>query len=338
MSDTIFTNRQQKSYAAIDVVKFFMAFVVVAIHTHPLEYLDNEVLKFLYDIITPCAVPFFFLVTGFFIGGKLHGKDKECSDVIFTNSIKKTIRLYIIWSLIYFPLAIWEYMTNEFAWYIDIFLYIRGLLFVGEHFNSWILWYLLSAIYGLFFIRLCMKKNKSITSILFYGTIIFFLGQNLVFFCGIDTLGLTGFAVIVQKALSGVGRLATGVFYISLGLWLSQQHIEMHKKSPIILLLLVGVLLNSTISSLSLPLKYVSTIFCATGIFLITLKTNLSNSSFYKHLRTSSMVIYFTHMWVWTIIYATMYGQRKAVYGMDMFVYTCIGTLILSMVWIRRKS
>ena len=312
-----------------------MAFVVVAIHTHPLEYVNNDVIKFIYGIITPCAVPFFFLVTGFFLGKKLYGKNNTDKDAILKTSIKKTARLYIIWSLIYLPLAIWEYMTNKSPWYIDILLYIRGLVFVGEHFNSWILWYLLSALYGLLLIRLWIKRYKSIDKILIYGTIIYVLGQNLVVFCGIDNSELPKFAVIMQKVFNGVGRLATGVFYISLGLCLSQHNLEMYKRSKSILLLLVGVLLSGLVSSLYLPLKYVTIIFCAAGIFLITIRTNLPNISFYRHLRTSSMVIYFTHMWVWTIIYATMYGQRKAVYGMDLFVYTCIGTLLLSWIWIK---
>ena len=315
-----------------------MAFVVVAIHTHPLEYIDNDGLKLLYDIVAPCAVPFFFLVTGFFLGKKLHGKNNEDSDGILKNSIKKTARLYIIWSLIYMPLAVWDYMTNKSAWYIDILLYIRGLFFVGEHFNSWILWYLLSALYGLLLIRLLLNRNKNITCILIYGTIIYVFGHNLAIFCGLDNSELPRLAVIMQKALSGVGRLATGVFYISLGFWLSYKKIEKYKRSAIILFLLIGILLSGIISSFSLPMKYVATIICATGIFLITLKTNFTNMPFYKHLRISSMVIYFTHLWVWTIIYATMYGQRKAVYGLDMFIYTCIGTLLLSTVWLKRKS
>jgi hypothetical protein len=131
------------------------------------------------------------------------------------------------------PLAVWEYMTNKSAWYIDVLLYIRGLLFVGEHFNSWILWYLLSALYGLLIIRLLIKRNKSITCILIYGAIIYVFGHNMVIFCGIENSELPRLAVIMQKALSGVGRLATGVFYISLGLWLSYKKIEKYKPPTI---------------------------------------------------------------------------------------------------------
>lgn len=47
---------------AVDVGKFFMAFVVIAIHTHPFEGLEQSVFITIYFLSCHCAVPFFFFL------------------------------------------------------------------------------------------------------------------------------------------------------------------------------------------------------------------------------------------------------------------------------------
>lgn len=60
-----------KNYCGIDLIKFFMAIIVVAIHTHPLEHCSNEILIRIYNSIVSSAVPFFFISSGFLLGSKL---------------------------------------------------------------------------------------------------------------------------------------------------------------------------------------------------------------------------------------------------------------------------
>ena len=58
----------------------------------------------------------------------------------------------------------------------NIVLYIHGLIFRGEHFDSWILWYLLSSIYVLTMIYFLVKKGKSIRYITAIGVFVFIVG------------------------------------------------------------------------------------------------------------------------------------------------------------------
>ena len=59
--------RQKKNYGAIDNFRFLAALLIVAIHTSPLASFSGTA-DFL---VTYCfgriAVPFFFMVTGFFV-------------------------------------------------------------------------------------------------------------------------------------------------------------------------------------------------------------------------------------------------------------------------------
>lgn len=62
--DTIL--RAEQNYA-IDVVKYIMAFCVIAIHTLPLKNVQNEVVTSLFDTFVSLAVPFFFLSSGYLV-------------------------------------------------------------------------------------------------------------------------------------------------------------------------------------------------------------------------------------------------------------------------------
>ena len=54
-------NKLDEKYNQIDLFKFIMAIIVVAIHTGPLINCKNELLITIYNNITKLAVPFFFI-------------------------------------------------------------------------------------------------------------------------------------------------------------------------------------------------------------------------------------------------------------------------------------
>lgn len=73
----------------------------------------------------------------------------------------KIIKLYVKWSAIYLPLAIYDYWHTGISPLKAVILYIRNFLLGGMHYNSWQLWYLLSTIYGLLFIIGMLKYGMS---------------------------------------------------------------------------------------------------------------------------------------------------------------------------------
>lgn len=54
------------NYNAIDIAKFVMALLVVAIHTHPENEIENKLILDIINCIYSIAVPFFFVASGFF--------------------------------------------------------------------------------------------------------------------------------------------------------------------------------------------------------------------------------------------------------------------------------
>lgn len=123
----------------IDTLKLFFSLVVVWIHTG------------IGDLggLTNWAVPFFFIISGFFLWGKLFERDTlEESNIILNNWLKKTLSLYLLWSLFFLPYAIIGFHNGHFGPVKSVILYLRNILLVGENYLSWPLWYLLGLLWA----------------------------------------------------------------------------------------------------------------------------------------------------------------------------------------------
>jgi len=95
---------QGANYKLIDLLKFICAFLVIGIHTRPLQAISNVADEIFYHDISNYAVPFFYACTGYFwVAGSAEGSLNERLSV----RIKKVLRLYIRWSIIYVPLTLY---------------------------------------------------------------------------------------------------------------------------------------------------------------------------------------------------------------------------------------
>ena len=109
-------------YARIDAARFFCALLVVAIHVRPLESY-TELGNFLLDKgLCRIAVPFFFLVSGFFWARKPMTL-KSLGLFLWRIAI-----LYGLWTAIYYPVVLESQdMTN----------YWRRCLLSGSYYHLW---------------------------------------------------------------------------------------------------------------------------------------------------------------------------------------------------------
>ena len=91
--------RQTKKIPLLDDARVAAALLVVAIHTSPLASLNADADFWLTRVLARLAVPFFFLVTGYFLG-----KDHWRGAVAFC---KKTMLIYLGAVLLYLPLNVY---------------------------------------------------------------------------------------------------------------------------------------------------------------------------------------------------------------------------------------
>lgn len=319
---------------SIDLVKFVMAFVVVAIHTEPLIYCSNENVLKIYNQILSLAVPFFFLSSGYLLAVKMT-KDFNSKENILRirYQLTKIIRMYLVWTIIYSPLAVYHYVASKTDLRSAIVLYIRGVLFVGENYNSWPLWYLLSMIYSLLMILIVLKLTRKNNGLLIMSILFSVIS------IGLSTLvdyegTLSPIGEIMRKFIIysvANGRIFQGAVYIPIGMLLARKGIFRYLNYAVFLLCFVCDFFveNSIISSYLL-------IVCAIALFEIIENVKLKDNSIYLVLRKMSTGIYLIHMYVWSVYYKIFYGEKT--FGMDSFIVTSVFALVLSLGYLLIKK
>lgn len=317
-------------------MKIIMAIFVIAIHTHPLETIQGTLYYKIYTILVGIAVPFFFISSGYLVFKKMKGKydDKDNIDIL-KKYIVKTIKLYIMWNIIYLPLAIYGYIKNGNSILESVLLYLRGLFVIGEHYYSWMLWYLLATIYGNIVILILLKHKCKEWQILVCSLIVFII-SNIITHIVKETDNVNALFNMLKNLIKYTivnGRIFQGFTYISIGMYLSKKQINIDRKKLIKLVVVSFVLevfFNNAIFNL---LLYIF-------IFYAVISINLEDRKIYYYFRKMSTILYFIHMWIF-FIYSIVVGMENC-YGANAFFVTIVVSLFFSIIIMgiqeRRKS
>lgn len=130
---------QNTNYKLLDLMKFICAFLVIGIHTRPFQTVSDVADKLFYYNISNCAVPFFYACTGYFLIVKQQNKSVH-EKIGFR--VKKVLRLYVIWSIVYLPLTFCGWIIEGNREPVYLLCCLRNFILVGDNFYSWALWYL----------------------------------------------------------------------------------------------------------------------------------------------------------------------------------------------------
>lgn len=140
-----------RTYCGIDLFKFIAAILVVFIHANAakLEIIPNIVL----NCFSGMAVPFFFIVSGFFFQKGL-SKAANKKSFLF-NYEKKLLLLYLFWQVINLPSNIFMYIgkypdASTFRYILYLF---RSIFLCGNG----VVWYILAMAEAAFVIYLLHK-------------------------------------------------------------------------------------------------------------------------------------------------------------------------------------
>ena len=72
--------------------------------------------------------------------------------------------------------------------------------------------------------------------------------------------------------------------------------------------------------------------FLSIGFFIVSRELRLKDGVLWPAVRKMSVAIYFTHLYVWTILYLIIYGTLTR--GVKMFVYTVVVTLAIAFLYV----
>jgi len=324
----------RKEFKGIDVAKFILALFVVAGHTHPFKDIQNPVFRQLWENSLLLVVPYFFMAAGFFLFSKVYKQpDKAYQLSSILPYLKRIFKLYIYWTIIFLPITIWRYVTDDLTFQKNIVLFVRGTFFFGENYYSWPLWFLLSMTYSIALIYLLILINFKLRSIFIFSILLFIMA--VVFNYLVRGESDNHFLLAAGRAIKYLfltGRLFTGMFYLTIGGLIGLGKI--HFAKPVLFLMVIVALVFQFFQvEIISPLLFS---FFPIVLFCLTLHLKLENVNNGAFLRKCSTVLYFTHMIVF-FLYSIIFRETEY-FGWDAFLVSVIIPILLTPLIVRNEK
>ena len=299
-------NENKVNYQNLDILKYISAILIMILHLRPFINFSNQLDLAFNNIITRICVPIFFIITGYFVAKKENNNENYIKDYI-----KKTIPLYLVWSLLYIPIIIGtiiKYLPiiNEYISKINISLplfiillmlllpivILIALCYTGIYYH---LWYFPAIIFSLLILK--KWKNKfNIKYLLVISFILLLFGATETYYGVLPLLIKELLSYYYNIFFTTRNFLFFGLFYVVLGYFIGTKEKPYSKycfaKLIISFFLLVfeAILLhdtnrlNSNILLSCVPLTYylfISVIYITNNI---KLKLQFGNLSKYYYL------------------------------------------------------
>ena len=208
---------KKEKLGGMDYFRLAAAFLVVAIHTSPLSSLQGDADFILTRIAARVAVPFFLMVTGYFLMPRyLFGKSGDVRPL--TGYVKKVLLLYAAAILIYLPVNLYAGQFQE-AGPGEL---LRMVVFDGTFYH---LWYLPAAVTGVLIVWLLSRAFRLPAPVV-GGTALLLYVAGLF---GDSYYGWIEKTACIREKYDGMFRIFSytrnGIFYVPvflvLGAWIS---------------------------------------------------------------------------------------------------------------------
>lgn len=281
-----------KQYGSLDVFKLIAAFLVVAIHISPLSSLSAEADFLLTRVFARIAVPFFLMVSGFFLLPRYLLKQNSDHRALL-RFLGKAALLYLIASAIYLPINIYAGQFEDFG----ILSLLRMILFDGTFYH---LWYLPATMTGILLLYLLGRKLPFVW-LLFSSFLLYVIGLF-----GDSYYGVISNAPVISSLYDAGFHLFSytrnGLFYtpifLTMGAWFAASPRLCTKRRSILGFSLCMILM--AFEGLALhhfgfqrhDSMYLALLPCMYFLFQLVLSLDLASG---KRLRTLSIWIYLIH-------------------------------------------
>ncbi|MBP5492130.1 MAG: acyltransferase [Clostridiales bacterium] len=298
---------KKKQYSAIDVAKLFCAILVVIIHIPPFGKQEASTAAhflnlFFQNFLALFAVPFFFLASGFFV----FRKDRSEGDFGYARKyILRLLRIYLIWSVIYFPFFFTRIWEEQGTIPKAILKYIRLSIFAGSYDH---LWYLTALIFSVALIALLLHLKASPKAILICASVFYLFGLLGQSWHGLLTPlqtsapsvydALESFRTFISTTRDG---LFEGFLFVSFGMFIAREEVKLKTKEAGMLCFLSVLLMVLEILFVHhFHLAFRTDIYlflapaCIFGFILIS-RIEMPEKEIYRKLRSVSSLIFYLH-------------------------------------------
>lgn len=286
-----------KRYATLDIFRLIAAFLIIAIHTSPFLSINETADFIIVHIIARVAVPFFFIVTGYFLYLSMEKGNK----LSVRRTLNKLIGIYLFGIILYLPLNLYGNYFNQTNLPFQV---IKDLIFDGTFYH---LWYLPATIIGILLVQFLMRRFP-MPHVFIITLLLYIIGLG-----GDSYYGIVTQISAVQKIYDFLFKIMdytrSGLFfapiYIFLGAWIAYSKHKIKTQIAAIGLIISNVLLITEgllLRSFNVQRHdsmYIMLLPCMYFLSLILLQYNGNNI---KELRTLSMMIYIIHPWMIVIV------------------------------------
>ena len=267
-------------YPGLDLLKFVMAILIVAIHTK--LFIESQTGYRIMCTIDGFAVPTFFVVSSFILFSKVRDASENERQDIFRASLKRLIIFYIVWYVLMLPMTYYTFFRIA-NWKEILYAAVFNSTFSGY-------WFIKSLIINTLILYLCRTRKNIWLCLSCSLPIYLFFSYNLVFHW-------------IQLPFSAYPCFFFNTAYFAIGALLATNEPELlaRKRDPLyqwLLVLFVTILAWNTalnpLCKLIMPILLVSL-----GIFVKT------ESKLYRTLRTMSILLFvmqFMLIWLYNDI------------------------------------
>lgn len=270
--------------SSIDTIKFIAAIAVIVIHFAP-----DGLFGRMSQVISRFAVPYFFMVSGYFIANK---------DVVAINrTIKKMVYITFFASIFYFVDAIYYSGLRQIISEFSSANLLKVILFNAPQIISGHLWYMYALIYCYVIYKIYLKVSSTKLDI-FIGFVLIMFHLILV-----EILPWGGITVFRDNhpLVRNVWLMGFPFFLIGKSIFLYKEKLCVSKITGIIYTCaIVGVLMagfNGAYNFSDFLVMYISSVLISISVFVLAVRYPRfgKNTIFEKLGRNESMWMYLIH-------------------------------------------
>jgi hypothetical protein len=295
-----------KQYDCVDLMKFICAFLVVSAHVDPLSSYSELLNYGVQNWFARVTVPFYFIASGYFLFRKT--TYENFNEKIALTYARRIFRLYIIWTIIYFPLTLrFTILGNEKGAVYGLIDWIINCIFAGSYIQ---LWYLNATVVATLILTFCMHKKMKIRTIMCLSTLLYGIGLlGQAYFVLLKPLRnfetIWQFLRLVRKIIVNTRNgIFEGFFFMGIGMIFAYKPIVMKIKTAIIgfvssmVLFFVEVLCVRYFEWGLEKDMYIFLVPAVFFLFYIATHIELNHKPIYKHLRELGILIFYWHEFI----------------------------------------
>ncbi len=338
----------RKNYNCIDLAKFICAIMVVMIHIAPFGSPGETIIishlnYFVQNYLTRVAVPFFFVCSGFFLY-------KKTSLAAFSTEPTKKyamrlFKLYVIWTLIYFPLSFKAYLRNEKDILHAVSGYVRSCIFQGSYTQ---LWYFPAIIFAVLLTSFLLYKKLSPKKITIAALILYLIGLLAQSWFGlIEPLRDAAPQIwsLLKNIQQVIGTTRDGLFdgfiFVGFGMLFAFYDFSISKKKALIAFIISMVLMLFEVYLLEyfdFARAHDMYLFLLPATFFgfsFISQVKLPDHPIYKKLRMLSSLIFYSHLRVSVAVGKLKFTNEPLSKTRLLFIITLITTIVFSLIVIK---